>query len=123
LPYKIHASGFYMYYSSNISGTSKDNGWEWFNASLSKSFFKDKLNCSFSLGGQLFKSKRYDESTYLNTISKSWNKDMGMQYSFSIRYKFGKFYQNKQVQKIQTEDFNDRAGGKTSGGSNQGGGK
>jgi hypothetical protein len=123
LPYKIHASGFYMYYSSNISGTSKDNGWEWFNASLSKSFFKDKLNCSFSLGGQLFKSKRYDESTYLNTISKSWNKDMGMRYSFSIRYKFGKFYQNKQVQKIQTEDFNDRAGGQTSGGSNQGGGK
>ena len=44
-------------------------------------------------------------------FSKSWNRATPPNFNFSVSWKFGKFYQNKQIQKQQLENFDERKGG------------
>ena len=109
LPGKTRLGFFYMFMSSSIRGASKDNGWQHLDCHVNRSFFNEKVSLSLSAGWDLGR-KSYDESIYGSYISKHWRNDHQIDVRFSIRYMFGKMYRNKQVQKIQTEDFDDRAG-------------
>lgn len=114
LPGKTRLGFFYMFTSSSLMGTNKTNGWQRLDAHLSKSFFAEKLNLSLSAGWDLGRTN-YSEGIYGNTLSKRWGNDHQIDFRFSLRYKFGKMYKNKQVQKIKTENFDERAGGESSG--------
>ncbi len=110
LPKKWRLSAFYFYHSSNIDAISKSNGWQWLSANVGKSFFEDKfslnLSCNWSLNHRSRSETRYD-----NMLLKSWNRATPPNFNFSITWKFGKFYKNKQIQKQQLENFDDRKGG------------
>ena len=113
LPYKIRLSAFYMFYSASYWGITKGSNWQWFSASLGKSFFDDKLSMNIACNWSL-NQKSHDSSEYMNYKSESWSHPDRPNWNFSIRYKFGKFYQNKQVQKMQLEDFDQRSSGEKS---------
>ncbi|MDR0970828.1 MAG: TonB-dependent receptor family protein [Bacteroidales bacterium] len=110
LPKKWRLSAYYYFSSGSLSGLSKSNSYQNLSLSVSKSFFKDVLSCGFSLSNLLNIGASYYEYAYTNTITKSWGAYQGPQVSLNIRYKFGKYYQNKQVKKPQLESFDDRAG-------------
>lgn len=110
LPKKWDFGISYYYSSGSIWGISKSSGYQDVNISLGKRLFKENLSIYASVSGLLNLDKNYRETVYSNTISKSWSKYQGPSFSLSIRYKFGKYYQNKQVSKPQVESFDDRAG-------------
>ncbi|MBR1626974.1 MAG: TonB-dependent receptor [Bacteroidales bacterium] len=104
LPYDIRLSFFFMYYSANINAFGRSTGWQNFDISLGRDFFDKKLNVSLSCNFRNF-SIWHNESEYLNYKQESWGKREMPYWRFSVRYKFGKFYQNKQVKKQKTENF------------------
>ncbi len=106
----IRLSAFFMYYSSNITGFGKGSGWQYSNISLSRDFFDKKLNVSFSVRLPQFKDS-YNESTYMNYRYETWRQKDKPMFHVSLRYKFGKFYQNKQVQKQQLQSHDDQEDG------------
>ena len=112
LPDKWRLSAFYSYNSSTYWGVDKHNAMQWFNASAGKTFMEDKLSVNLSVNWSMGQ-KGYSESIYMNTISKSWRHADKPNFRINIRYKFGKFYRNKQVQKQQLENFDERAGEQT----------
>lgn len=110
LPKKWRLSSYYYYNSGSIWGISQSSSYQDISISIGKSFFKETLSLNASISGLLNIDKNYSESRYFGTISKDWGTYQGPSFSLSIRYKFGKYYQNKQVSKPQVENFDDRAG-------------
>ena len=104
LPYNIRLSFFFMYHSANINAFGRSTGWQNFDISLNKDFFDKKLNVGVSCNFRNFQIW-HTESEYLNHKSESWGRRELPYWRFSIRYKFGKFYQNKQVRKQKLENF------------------
>ena len=103
---------YYTYRSSSLSGTRKSNGWNFFMASIGKTFLEDKLSVNLSVNWMSFGVKNYSEEEYMNSIIKSWRRTQRPSFNLSVSYKFGKFYQQKRVEKQQLEDFDSRAGKK-----------
>lgn len=106
---KWRVSAYWFYVSSSLSAISKSNGFQWFGANIGRSFLNDKLNFNFGCNWSLF-HKSYNESKYANMLSKSWSRATPPNFNVSVSWKFGKFYQNKQIQKQQLENFDDRKG-------------
>lgn len=106
---KWRVSAYWFYVSSSLSAISKSNGFQWFGANMGRSFLNDKLNFNLGCNWSLF-HKSYNESKYANMLSKSWSRATPPNFNLSLSWKFGKFYQNKQVQKQQLENFDDRKG-------------
>jgi hypothetical protein len=111
LPKKWNLSAYYYYYSSSMYGLSTSSSTQDISLSVSKSFFQEKFGFTFGISDLLNINDNYSETRYLNTISKSWGQYQGPRFIFSLRYRFGKYYKNKQVTKPQTENFDQRAGG------------
>lgn len=111
LPSKWNFYVFWYYVSSSIDAISKSNGFHWFSASAGKSLFEDKLNINVACNWS-FNHKSYSESVYAYTISKRWSRAQPPTFNVGVAWKFGKFYQNKQIQKQQLENFDDRKGQK-----------
>ncbi len=116
LPKKWRIGIYYYYYSSSMHGLSISSAFQDISLNVSKSFFKERLNLSLSVSEFLNLNKRYSETAYLNTITKSWDSYIGPEVALSLRYRFGKYYKNKQVSKPQVENFDDRVGGASQGG-------
>lgn len=110
LPKKWNISLYYYFYSSSIYGLRSSSSSQDISINLSKKFFNDRFVLGLSLSDLFDINKNYSETRYLNTLSKSWGNYQGPRFSFSIRYSFGRYYKNKQVQKPQTENFDSRAG-------------
>ncbi|MBR1775197.1 MAG: TonB-dependent receptor [Bacteroidales bacterium] len=117
LPNKWRFSVYYGCGSAGQYGLTKYNGWQWLSFDAGKSFFEDKLNVDFSIGWVVGK-KDYNKTEYLNSITESWSRATPPNISLTLRYKFGKYYDNKQIKKRQLENFDDRSNG-----TNQGGGR
>lgn len=110
LPKKWEISVYYYFYSSSMYGLSTSSSSQDISISVAKKFFNDKLGLSASISDLFDMNENYRETHYLNTLSKSWGNYQGPSVSFSLRYNFGKYYKNKQVQKPQVESFDNRAG-------------
>lgn len=110
LPYKIKLSAFYMFSSAGTWGISKNNGFQWFSLNVGKDFLDDRLSANLSCQWGLGK-KGYYETRYGNMLQKTWRCANPPSVRASVSWKFGKFYQNKTIQKHQTEDFDDRKSG------------
>ena len=110
LPNKWRLSVYYGYGSASQWGLTKDNGWQWLSFDAGKSFFEDKLNVDFSIGWVVGK-KDYNKTEYLNSITENWSRATPPYISLTLRYKFGKYYDNKQIKKRQLENFDDRSDG------------
>lgn len=110
LPMKWKISVYYYFYSSSMNGLSTSSSSQDISISVSKKFFNDKFGVTASISDLFDMNKNYSETRYLNTLSKSWGNYQGPRVAFSLRYNFGKYYKNKQVQKPQTENFDTRAG-------------
>ncbi|MBP1630060.1 MAG: TonB-dependent receptor [Bacteroidetes bacterium] len=111
LPKKWRINAYWYYSSSSLYGVTKSNGWQGLSVGLNKTFFKESLSLGINISGLLEKQKSYSETIYNSTISKSWRPYLGPTYSLNLRYKFGKYYQNKNIIKPQKESFDDRTGG------------
>ncbi|MCK9163788.1 MAG: TonB-dependent receptor family protein [Bacteroidales bacterium] len=110
LPKKWNISVYYYFYSSSMYGLSSSSSSQDISLSVSKKFFNDKFGLTLSVSDLFDINENYSETRYLNTLSKSWGNYQGPRFSFSLRYSFGKYYKNKQVQKPQVENFDTRAG-------------
>lgn len=110
LPKKWNISVYYYFYSSSMYGLSTSSSSQDISISCSKSFFKEKLSLTASISDLFNINDNYSEIKYLNTISKNWGSYQGPRFAVSLRYRFGKYYKNKQVEKPQVENFDDRAG-------------
>ena len=110
LPKKWEISVYYYFYSSSMYGLSTSSSSQDISISVSKKFFNDKFGLTASISDLFDMNKNYSETRYLNTLSKSWGNYQGPRVAFSLRYNFGKYYKNKQVQKPQVENFDTRAG-------------
>ncbi|MBR1775127.1 MAG: TonB-dependent receptor [Bacteroidales bacterium] len=106
LSYDIRLSVLFMYNSSLITVFGKSTGWQSLHASLSKEFFDKKLNVSVSSSWNGFQQS-HSETEYLNYKYESWGVKWTPTVNFSVRYKFGKFYQNKQIKKQQLQSHDD----------------
>ena len=115
LPNKWRFSLYYGCGSAGQYGITKYNGWQWLSFDAGKSFFEDKLNVDFSIGWSVGK-KDYSKTEYLNNITEDWSRATPPYVSLTLRYRFGKHYDNKQVQKRQLESFDERTGGADKGG-------
>jgi len=110
LPKKWNISIYYYFYSSSMYGLSTSSSSQDISISCSKSFFNEKLGLTASISDLFNINDNFSETRYLNTISKDWGSYQGPRYAISLRYRFGKYYKNKQVSKPQVESFDDRAG-------------
>lgn len=110
LPKKWNLSVYYYFYSSSMYGLSTSSSSQDISISVSKSFFKDKFGFTASISDLFDINENYRETRYQNTLSRSWGNYQGPRFALSFRYRFGKYYKNKQVEKPQVENFDDRAG-------------
>ncbi len=109
-PHKFRLNVYYMFYSASYWGISKSSNWQYCWASLGKTFLEDKLSISLSCNWSL-NQKSHSKTEYLNYISEYWRSPDYPTFNLMVRYRFGKFYQNKQIKKMQLQDFDSRAGG------------
>lgn len=106
---KWRISAYWFYVSSSLNAISKSNGFQWLGANMGRSFLNDKLNFNLGCNWSLF-HKSYNETKYANMLSKSWSRATPPNFNVSVTWKFGKFYQNKQIKKQQLDNFDDRKG-------------
>lgn len=95
-------------------GMYKYNGWRGGDISLSKSFLKDKLSTSFSIGNLLVRKNSDSEYAYNGIYTKSRSTGSKPRYSIGIRYNFGRMYEAKKLQKIRSQSEDSRVSGDSS---------
>ena len=116
LPKKWRLGFYYYFRSSSMYGLSTSSSYQDLSINISKSFFEEKLGLTLSIDDFVNINKMYRETVYRNTITKNWSSYQGPQVALSLRYRFGKYYKNKQVSKPSVESFDDRVGGGSPGG-------
>lgn len=114
LPKKYRISLYYYYSSGGMYGMYKYNGWRGGDISLSKSFLKDKLSTSFSIGNLLVRKNSESEYAYNGIYTKSRSTGSKPRYSIGIRYNFGRMYEAKKLQKIRSQSEDSRVSGDSS---------
>lgn len=113
LPYKIRLNLYYMFYSASYVGISTGYSWQYLWAGLGKSFFDDSFSVNLSCNWSLNQTS-HSKTEYMNYITEYWQAPYRPYWNLSFRYRFGKFYQNKQVKKMQLQDFDSRTSGQNS---------
>ena len=107
---KLSLSGYYM--SGGLWSIYRFDGSHSINLGISKTFLKDdKLKLSFNINNMFAKKEIGSEFTYNGIHQITINKIPGAMYVFNLRYNFGRMYQNKKIEKIKTDDMNERAQG------------
>ncbi len=121
LPWKLRLSlsGYYM--SGGVWAVYRYSGSHSFDVSISRTFLKDdKLRVSLGAGNLFAKREMTNSSTQNGVYFENNMRFPGTTFSFNIRYNFGKVYQSKHLQKINSDEMNERAtGGSGSGGTNR----
>lgn len=107
---KLSLSGYYM--SGGIWSIYRYDGSHAVNLGISKAFLKDdRLKLSFNINNMFAKKEIGSEFTHNGIHQIAINKIPGAMYMFNLRYNFGRMYQNKIIDKIKTDDMNERAKG------------